>query len=294
MPFLASPASNLPTYYTNNSGYLLNQPGHSSYTIELKELSNIALSTVIKTYTEMSPAGWTFVHDKDLDSNVWYTMPESTRVLYKVAFAKGATTITQTSLYTYSGATTSVLGACYAPAVMWSGTGYGAFIIGGFSQGVVHVLEFNSTKTGIANTYTLTYTSEVYGTEIIPKQASGFSQHYGVAYTRGSRQMSSWTVDMDTRSWTNRTDNSYIAGTNGPSSGDGMIYYPIGKKITDIDPDTSTNRIAMNDTSTAKLYVWTVTEGTNRLNWTYLKTVTIAQNGGYPYHMSTAAYNSIS
>jgi hypothetical protein len=221
-------------------------------------------------------------------------MPESTRILYRIVFAKGGTTLTQTSIYSYTGATTSVLGSCYAPSVMWTGASYGAFIIGGFSQAVVHVLEFNSTKTGIANTYTVPYTSEVYGTEIIPKQASGFSQHYGVAYTRGSKQMSSWTVNMDTRSWTNRTDNSYSGGVTGPSNGNGMIYYPIGKRIVDADPDTSTNRIAMNDTSSAKLYVWTVTEGTNRLNWTYLKTVNIAQNGGYPYHLSTAAYNSIS
>ena len=73
-----------------------------------------------------------------------------------------------------------------------------------------------------------------------------------------------------------------------------MIYYPIGKPIFTGDPDTSTNRIAMNDTSTARLYVWTITESGTRIVWTFLKQVNIADNGGYPYHMSVAAYNSVS
>ncbi len=284
---------NLPTYYTSNSGFLMYQPGYASTTMQLKTIANIATSTVIRTYTGFTNA-WTYIHDKDLDSNVWYGMTEGTRVLRKYTLAKGGTTITVASIYTLSAATTSVLGACYAPACMWTGTSYGAFIIGGFSQAVIHVLEFNAAKTNIAATYTVAYTSEVYGTEIIPKQASGFSQHFGVAYTRNSRQMSSWTVNMDTRSWTNRTDNSYSPGVNGPSNGDGMIYYPPGKQIVASDPDTTTNRIAMNDTSSARLYVWTVAQSGNALTWTYLKTVTIADNGGYPYHMSSATYNSVS
>lgn len=261
--------------------------------MQLKTIANIANSTTIRTYTGFSNA-WTFIHDKDLDSNIWYGMTEGTRILRRYVLAKGGTSVTVTTITTYAGATTSVLGACYAPACMWTGTSYGAFIIGGFSQAVVHVLEFNAAKTAISATYTVPYVSEVYGTEIIPRQASGFSQHFGVAYTRNSRQMSSWTVNMDTRSWTNRQDNSYSSGVNGPSNGNGMIYYPPGKQIVSSDPDTTTNRIAMNDTSTARLYVWTVTQSGNALVWTYLKTVTIADNGGYPYHMSTATYNSVS
>jgi hypothetical protein len=269
------------------------QPGFTATTLQLKLLSNIASATVIRTYTPLT-AAWTFIHDKDLDSNVYYGMPEGSRVLSKYTLGKGNTSVTKTDLLTYSSATTSVLGACYAPACMWAGTGYGAFIIGGYSQAVVHVLEFNSAKTAISNSYRVTYVSEVYGTEVIPKAASGFANNYGVAYTRATRQMSSWTVDMDSRTWSNRKDNSYTQGTNGPSNGDGMIYYPIGKQILSGDPDTSTNRITMNDTSTAKLYVWTITESGTQLNWTYLKQVTMSDNGGYPYHMSTNAYNSVS
>lgn len=288
-------ATTLPGYYTSSSGYLMYQPGYTNTTMQLKTTSSISTATVIRTYTPFSSA-WTLIHDKDLDSNVWYGMTETTRGFNKYFLTKGGTSVSTNTLSTYTGATTSVLGACYAPACMWTSTTYGAFIIGGFNQAVVHVLEFLNPNKNIYSSYTVAYTSEVYGTEIIPKQASGFTNHYGVAYTRGSKQMSSWTVNMSTRSWTNRTDNSYTGGTNGPSNGDGMIYYPPNKAIFAADPDTSTNRIAMNDTSSARLYVWTVTEnaGKTALVWTFLKQVNISDNGGYPYHMSQITYNSIS
>lgn len=277
----------------------MNQPGFTATTLQLKLISNIANATVIRTYTPFT-AAWTFIHDKDLDANVYYGMPEGSRVLSKYTLAKGGTSVTKTDLLTYSAATTSVLGACYAPACMWTSTvGYGAFIIGGFNQSVIHVLEFNAAKTAISNSYRVTYqisgaNTEVYGTEVIPKGASGFSSDFGVAYTRNIKRMSSFIVDMSNRSWTNQFDNTFTAGITGPSNGDGMIYYPPGKQIVSGDPDTSTNRIAMNDTSTARLYVWTVSQNGTRLDWTYLKTVTINENGGYPYHMSTASYNSVS
>ena len=269
----------------------MNQPGYSATSLQIKSTSAISTAGAIRTYIGFT-AAWTLIHDKDLDSNVWYGMTEGSRVLRRYDLAKGGTTITTSTLTTYAGATTSVLGACYAPACMWTGTAYGAFIIGGFSQAVVHVLEFTAAKT-IGTTYTVAYTSEVYGTEVIPKQASGFSQHFGVAYTRASKQMSSWTVNMDTRTWSNRTDNSYTSGTNGPSNGDGMIYYPPGKPIFLNDPDTSTNRLAMNDTASARLYVWTVTQSGNALVWTFLKQIITSENGAYPYHMSQATYNAV-
>lgn len=309
MPFFASIEANFsygrqpqtipsfgpaPSYYTTSSGFFMNQPGYQANSLQLKASSNISTATAIRTYTTFNTNAWTNIHDKDLDSNVWYGMPEGSRILYKYWLTKGGTTISTNNLGTYTGATTSVLGACYAPAVMWGTTSsYGAFIIGGFSQSVVHVLEFNPTKSGWSFSYTVPYTSEVYGTEVVPKAASGFTNDYGVAYTRGTKQMSSWTVNMSTRSWTNRKDNSYVGGTTGPSNGCGMIYYPPGKPIFANDPDTSTNRIAMNDTSSARLYVWTITESGTQLNWTYLKGVTTSENASYPYHMSINTYNAI-
>ena len=291
-------SSTAPGYYSSSSGYLMNQPGYSVTTAELKLSSNIGVNTVIRTYTGFQTA-WTMVHDKDLDSNIYYRMPEggTPKTLYKYELAKGGTTVTQTTVGTYGGATTSVLGACYAPAFMWTGTAYGAFVIGGFSQAVVHILELNQAKTAITATYTASIGSgEVYGTEMIPKQASGFTQHFAVFYTRNtSRVIGSFTVNMDTRSWTNLNQTqSYTPGTNGPSNGDGILYYPPGKPIFTGDTDTSLNRIGMNDTSSARLYVWTIAQSGNVLTFTWLKNVTLAQNGGLPYHMSVAAYNAIS
>ena len=285
----------VPAYYTSNSGFLLNQPGFSGSTIELKNSTNIGNNTVIRTYTGIG-TGWNFAHDKDLDSNVIYKMPEGSRVLTKYTLAKGGTTATATTITTYSGATTSVLGACYAPTCMWSGTGYGAFIIGGFNQSVIHILEWSSAaKTAIGATYTASIGSgEVYGTEVIPRQASGFTQHFGVYYTRNTKTIGSFTVNMDTRSWTNlNATTTYTSGTNGPSNGDSMIYYPPGKAIFTGDPDTTTNRIGMNDTSSAFLYVWTVTQSGNALVFTYLKRVTLGGNAHFPYHLSATAYNAI-
>jgi hypothetical protein len=276
----------------------MNQPGFAVTTLQLKNISSLAAAAATRTYTGLT-AAWTTIHDKDLDSNVYYNMAEggTPKTLRRYVLAKGGTTVTVSSMYSYSGATTSVLGACYAPQCMWtnSTTTVGAFIIGGFTQAVVHVLEFGTNRT-INNTYTVAYTSEVYGTEVVPQAASGFSRDYGLAYTRGSRQMSSWTVDMFNRSWTNRRDNTYTSGTTGPGNGDGMIFYPIGKQISVDDRTTSTNRIAMNDTGSARLYTWNITEhaGLSSIVWNYNSTITIAEAGGYPYHMSSNAYNSIS
>jgi hypothetical protein len=278
-----------PAYYTSSSGYMLYYTFNST-TADLKALNAINSTSVIRTYTELT-ACWNIVHDKDLDTNIYYGMPESSRTLYRFTLTKGGTSLTRSTITTYTGATTSVLGACYAPTCM--GTTNGAFIIGGYAQAVIHVLEFDSSK-NVSYTYTVPYTSEVYGTEVIPKQVSGFTQHFAVAYTRGSRQLSSYTVDMSTRTWGNRYDITYNAGSTGPSNGLGMLYYPPNKEIFTGDPHVSTNRIAMNDTSTTRLFVYTVTQNENFLTFTWLKTVDMqSPAGGYPYSLSQTAYDSL-
>lgn len=287
----------VPAYYTSNSGFLLYQPGFNVTTVDLKNSTNIGNTSVIRTYTGV-PTGWNFAHDKDLDTNVIYKMAEggNPKTLNRITLTKGGTTLTTVSMGTYSGASTSVLGACYAPACMWSGTGHGAFIIGGFGQNVIHVLELNQAKTAIGSTYTVAYPGggEVYGTEVIPSQASGFTQHFGIAYTRSSRNIASFTVNMDTRTWSNGiVISSFSAGTTGPSNGLGMIYYPPGKPIFTGDPDTTSNRIGMNDTSSANLFVWRITQSGNQLSVTWLKNVSLGNTGAYPYHLSQAAYDAI-
>lgn len=316
MPFLTSIAANagygrmpatrqitgVPAYYTSSSGYLMFGAFNSTSAV-LKLSSNIGNTTAVRTYTGLPGSVWNIVHDKDQDSNVYWVVPNvAPRTLRSVTFAKGGTTVTTASIGTFS-PTSEVLGAAYVPACMWTGTGYGAFIIGGYAQYVIHVLEFNSTKTAIAATYTapIGSNSEIYGVEVVPSQASGFSRHYGVFYTRNgtnARTIGSFTVNMDTRTWNNVSfSNTFTPGTNGPSNGLGMIYYPPGKPIFTGDTDTSLNRIGMNDTSTATLFVWTMAEsGGNKINFTYLKNVAMTNSpasGGYPYHMSSTAYNSV-
>ncbi len=301
IPTTVAAPGGAPAYYTSSSGVLLNQPGYTITTVELKNSTNIGNTTVVRTYTGAS-SGWNFAHDKDLDSNVIYKMAEggAPKTLNKLTLAKGGTSVTTTSMGTYAGATTSVLGACYAPACMWtSGTGYGAFVIGGYSQSVIHVLELNQAKTAIASTYTAAFGTgnEVYGTEVIPRQASGFTQHFAMGYTRNgtnARSMASYTVNMDTRTWSNFTVlTAFSTGTTGPSNGLGMIYYPPGKPVFTGDTDTASNRIGMTDTSSARIYIWTITQSGNVLTPTFLKNVTLGQAGGYPYHLSQTAYNAI-
>ena len=296
------PSGNAPAYYTSNSGFLF----YGTYvgtSATLVNSSNIATGTpALATYTGMQGNVWNFVHDKDLDSNVFYGIPDTSpyRTVFKVTVPKGGGAATNLSLGQFTAAPTSeVLGACYAPACMWTGTAYGAVLIGGYAQGVIHVIELNSTKTGYGTKYEVTWLAgnEIYGVEVVPKAASGFNNNYGLAYTRNGtnpRSMTSWTVNMDTRSWTNRaTPTTFTAGTTGPSNGLGMMYYPVGKRIFTGDPDTATNRIAMFDTSSARLYVWTITESGTSIVWTYLKQVTTRANGSMPYHLSVAAYNAL-
>jgi hypothetical protein len=292
---------NVPAYYTSNSGFLINYVAFTS-TATLINSTNIATATpALATYTGLtiSPRYWNLSHDKDTDNNVFYGIGQNGGALIRITLPKGGGTVTQTSLFTDTGSPTNILGTAYVPICMWTGTGYGGFIGGGFNSGTIRVLEFNSTKTSISNAYTVTWTAgtvpEVYGVEVIPKVVSGFNNNYGLAYSRNPKIMTSWTVNMDTRTWNNKaTDSTYIAGTTGPSNGDAMVYYPRGKTIFTGDPDTSTHRVAMSDTSTARLYVWTITESGTSIVWTYLKQVTVSIAAANTYHLSTAAYNALS
>jgi len=291
---ISSNPSGLPSYYTTNSYYAMVQPSYNVTNLDLQALSSIGTATYIRTYSPMSASAWTYIHDKDLDSNVWYGMPQS-GTLSKNILTKGGTTVTTSTLFTLSGVT--ALGACYAPACMGTTSSfYGAFVIGGYTTSNIYVCPFTSLKT-VNSSFSVQFQNEIYGTEMIPKQASGFNNHYGVAYTRSGHYIGSWTVSMlptSAGTWTNVTSTIFSAGTTGPSNGDGMIYYPPGKYMYIGDPYTAFNRIAMNDTSTAKLYTYKITESGTSTIWTYLSTVAVATSGEYPYHMSLNTYNSIS
>ncbi len=292
---------NVPAYYTSNSGFLLSYIAFTSSATLIDSVNISTGSPAIRTYTGLttSPRYWNLSHDKDIDTNVFYGMGQNGGALIKITLPKGGGAVTQTSLYTDSGGPANILGTAYVPICMWTGNGYGGFIGGGFNSGIIRVLEFNSTKTTISNAYSVTWTAattpEIYGVEVIPKVVSGFNNNYAVAYSRNNKTMTSWTVNMDTKTWNNKaTDSTYVAGTTGPSNGDAMVYYPIGKSIFTGDPNTNTHRVAMSDTSSARLYVWTITESGTSIVWTYLKQVTVSVAATNTYHLSTAAYNSLS
>lgn len=293
---------NVPAYYTSNSGFLLSYVAFTSSATLINSVNIASGSPVIRTFTGLttSPRYWNLSHDKDLDSNIYWGILQSGGVLTRITLPKGGGSVTQTSLYTDAGMPGTIISTAYIPICMWTGTGYGGICVGGFNSGTIRVLEFNSGKTSISNAYSVTWTAsptpEIYGVEVVPKAVSGFNNNYGLAYSRNPKIMTSWTVNLDTRTWNNKaTDSTYVAGTTGPSNGLAMVYYPIGKAIFTGDPDTSTNRVAMSDTNTnAKLFVWTITESGTSIVWTYLKQVVVQAIGANPYHLSTAAYNAIS
>ena len=294
----APPPGSLPAYYTSNSGYLLSYVAFSANATLIDSVNIATGSPAIRTFTGIytSPRYWNLSHDKDLDSNIYYGVGQTGGALMKMTFPKGGGGVTNFTLFTDSGIPVTIISTAYIPICMWTGTGYGAVCIGGFSSNTIRVLPFNSTKTGVTGAYSVTWSgAEIYGVEVVPKAASGFNNNYGLAYSRNPKTMTSWTVNMDTATWSNKaTDSSYSSGVTGPSNGDAMCYYPIGKSIFTGDPDTGTNRVAMSDSSTAKVYVWTITESGTSIVWTYLKQVTVQANGANPYHLSTAAYNAIS
>ena len=288
-----------PDYYTSNSGFLLNQPISNTTTVELKSAADIGNANRIRQYTGLT-AGWNFAHDKDLDSNVIYKMHPTTNILTKFTLAKGGTNATATTITTYnSGSATSLVGACYAPACMWpggTGNGFGAFIIGGNSQNCIHVLEWETAaKERIRHSYKVTVNGSCRSTEVIPKQASGFTEHFGVYCMHSPRRIGSFTVNMNDRSWSNRNDTIYTADTNGPSSPNAMIYYPRGKQIFPSEPTghTQDNRIGITDFNTIRLYVWTVTQDANRLVFNYQKNIDMGGDTLFTYHLSQNAYNAI-
>jgi hypothetical protein len=129
----------VPGYYTSSSGYLI-QKQNLTNILSLKLSTNISNTTNIRQYTGYGQCNdtpgrlWTVTPDFDLDSNVYYGMGETERILRKYVLAKGGTTMTSNTIYTLTGVTANMLGSTYAPVCMWSGTGYGAFIQGGFAS----------------------------------------------------------------------------------------------------------------------------------------------------------------
>ena len=78
----ATSTAALPGYYnaSSDSGYLMYRNGQQNCnTMNLKKSQYISLPTpIVRQYTNgpQVTTDWNVVHDKDLDSNVYYSMPE--------------------------------------------------------------------------------------------------------------------------------------------------------------------------------------------------------------------------
>lgn len=153
---ISSNPAPLPSYYTTNSFYSMTQPTFTTTTLNLQALSSIATTTYIRTYTPMPSNVWTYIHDKDLDSNVWYAMTTA-GTISRNTLAKGTTSVTTSTLFTLSGTTAQFLGGCYAPACMGATSGFnGAFAIGGFTTSNIYVCPFTPIKT-IRSSYSVRF-----------------------------------------------------------------------------------------------------------------------------------------
>jgi hypothetical protein len=267
--------------------------GYDSGLVYIKTLAQALNSRAYTSvYNSVYNGGtvWQYAHDRDLNSNVWWAMGDWNKTLVKVTLVGGQPT-SVIIVPTYS-ASSELLGASYVPQMCGIPSGNGAFIVGGFMQNCVHVLEFNSNKSGIAYSWTVPYKTDVYGVQVIPRQDSGFSTDFGYAYSRAGRTMCSWVVDMARRSWTSRYDTVYSPGVTGPHNGLGVSYIPPGTSLYASDPNVSYNRLAMNDTSSTKLFIYRITQSGTRLDFQYAATVDTGIIGGCITPLTSRAYSA--
>ena len=115
---------------------------------------------------------------------------------------------------------------------------------------------------------------------------------FAISYSRLG-YLSSWTVDLTTRSWTNRYDMKYTINVNGPANGSSVIFYPAGKYLYASDPYFSYNRLILNSSDDTKMNIYTITQNDVNISFTYQNTINSDINGPYIYHMSSNMYNNI-
>jgi hypothetical protein len=276
-----------PQYYTNRSGFQL---VHSQYSTsaEVRSLNNVSVPYSIVTYSNLPANVWNLAHDED-DDTIFYAVPEDTRTIHKLEFTSN-NTVSGTVVGRVATATSNVISSCYVPSAL--GAAGGALLTAGFTQGLIHVSEFDSEKRSIAYSYSVPYLNEVYGVEVIPKIATNYTLDFVVSTTREGSNLTSWVVDFNTRNWTSQCNVKFTPGSNGPLNGGAIIYFPTNKHITAGDPHTTTHRIALTDSSSfSNLYVWNMAQSGSNLAFTYLKTVRVRPirnfTGAYPYHLST-------
>lgn len=282
------------SYYTSYSSNIL-VSGNTASNVDLRSFSNISTNINIKTYTGLMSNLPNLIHDKDLDSNVYYGMNAVSKDLYKFILTKGGTSISYSNIYTMTSSPVSITakGGAYAPSFM--GTSNGAILIAGNNRHVIHVLELNTDKNGVSYEYSIAY-SNATGVEVLPKEITGFSNDYLVACTPTNTTITSWKADFATRTFTNRTDSPIVPGKF-PQTALSIIYFPVGKPMFLNDTNTSNHRIGLSDATGNSMTNFQVTQATNSLTFTWINNINVYGPGGvkgeYPYPLTVQAYNSL-
>ncbi len=292
-------------YYTSSSGYYM-MGQNTSQSLRVADLSGAA---IIRSYTGITNIARTFTHDKDLNSNIYYTLNigSISASLYRNVVPKGGTAVTQTIVgSSFTIADGSLYGGqCYVTnAINPSSFGGLLFASGSGVNSYIYGIYFNSSK-GIQLTYTVMgqpRTNPPYysylAVDVVPKLYSGFVNNH-IIYLYGDRSTigflgNNTLVFNGSTNYPNTNFFQYTIGTNGPAVTYNMIYYPPNKPIFNGDNIALTaNRVVIFDNNSTNAYEWQIVENGTSLTWTFLRKLVTANNANYPYSMSTGAYNSI-
>lgn len=305
-------------YYTSSSGFYMTSKGSGAISLSIADLSG---TSVIRTYSGITNISRTFIHDKDLNSNIYYTIFSSGSVgvtvaerVYKNVVPKGGTAVTQTLFPTsYLVSDASIVGGkCYVTnAINPSNFGGLLSASGAGASSRIYSVYFNSNKTDVSSANVFMngprggppYYTYV-GVDVVPKLYSGFVNNH-IIYMYGDRSTVLF-IGNNTILFNGDGNKSNIynisttIGVNAPAVTYSMIYYPPNKPIFTGDNIALTmNRVVIFDNNSPTAYEWQIEESGSSLTWTFLRILVTgiptlpANRNVYPYSMSTEAYQSI-
>lgn len=303
-------------YYTSSSGYYMATKASGAISLSIADLSG---TSVIRTYSGITNISRTFVHDKDLNSNIYYTIFSSgtgtvSERVYKNVVPKGGTAVTQTlfaTLYLVSDAST-LGGKCYVTnAVNPSSFGGLLSASGAGINSRIYSVYLNSNKTDVSSANVFMngprggppYYTYV-GVDVVPKLYSGFVNNH-IIYMYGNLSTVLF-IGNNTILFNSDGNKSNIynisttIGVNAPAVTYSIIYYPPNKPIfTGDNISLNMNRVVIFDNNSPTAYEWQIEESGSSLTWTFLRKLVTgiptlpANRNVYPYSMSTEAYQSI-
>jgi hypothetical protein len=269
--------------------------GANTSNIDVRSWQNLGTNTNIKTYTGLTSNVVNIIHDKDLDSNIYYSINSVSKQLNKHVLTQGATSITTTMMYNMTSTNSNYTskGATYVPAFM--GTSNGCIVVGGNDRHLVHIMELNTTKTSVSYEYSMIYSNAV-GVEVIPKDVSGFSNDYLIVCA-DSRVISTFVADFGRRTFSNQADTNVPPGLF-PSAPVSMMYFPPGKPVYNTDANSNLHELLITDAAGNGMSIFTVTQANETsLTFNHEQQYNVYGPGNslgeYPYPLTVNAYNSL-